>query len=452
MINNKVAPFLKSGLMGFVFSLLILSCGTNKFQREIGQVSAFSEAINAGAKPMSLSAAMMPAAMDEFLPLAIQEAAKYGVEVKRESNFLETDLFPKSATENKEVLILYQGTTLNAYNEIKADKADLIAKDQYDRAARFDISRRLGRLLGYQPSYVNELLNKNTNFKSLTDFGIQATNVFLYYKDLPKATNFYQNTLGLELLGEYDNASMFKIANESMLILVDEAKGMHSPEEEKSVAIAFLTRDLPNWYAHLQAKDVEIKYTYKPKEGGPHDGFVAIDPEGYLLEFETFKTHKENEPFSTLLNQNEEVKTSVIYNENQLGFHGSITWLYHQDLLKIQNFYEDVLGLSLVADQGWTKIYKGSRTGFIGLVDERRGMRDYADEKAVNMSFVLKDVEGWFAYVKSTETMPLRNQTLSSGPDDKYKAFVAFGPELYFYEFDQFMPHKENVRVMEFLK
>ena len=72
------------------------------------------------------------------------------------------------------------------------------------------------------------------------------------------------------------------------------------------------------------------------------------------MEFEMFKTHKENEPFKALLAQNEEVKTSVFFNEEQLGFHGSITWLYHKDMLKIQNYYEDVLGLDLVADQGWT--------------------------------------------------------------------------------------------------
>ena len=54
------------------------------------------------------------------------------------------------------------------------------------------------------------------------------------YKDLKKATDFYQHTLGLKLLGIYDNASMFQIADKSLLILVDEAKGMHSADENKS--------------------------------------------------------------------------------------------------------------------------------------------------------------------------------------------------------------------------
>ena len=401
---------------------------------------------------MALSASMMPYAMDDFFVLAQQEAANYQVEAKREGDFLVTDLFPTTATEGKEVVLLFQGETLATYEKIKADKQALVAANAYKGAAREDIARRFGRLLGYQPHYINELLAKNTDFRTLQDFGIQATNVFLYYKDLEAATTFYEETLGLTLIGKYDNASMFKISHQSMLVLVDEAKEMHSADEDKSVALAFLTRDLPNWYAHLQEQNVSIKYTYKPQEGGPHDGFVAVDPEGYLLEFELFKTHKENEPFATRLAQNEEVPTTVRYDGKTLGFHGSITWLYHKDLLALQNYYEDVLGLELVADQGWTKIYQGSQGGFIGLVDERRGMRNYADEKAVNMSFVLTDLDGWFDYVKTNGVLRLRNSELTLGPDGKYKAFVALGQELYFYEFDQFLPHEANEKVMEFLQ
>ncbi len=449
--NDLFSSFLTRGLGGLILTFLILGCQSDPYSRGLGAVAAFSEAVNAGAKPLALSSPMSSDDMDQFYDLAVAEASQYNVKAIRESEFLTTDLFPSSVTEGKEVILLFQGTTYESYLEIKADKERLEEANEYQGTAKRDIARRFGRLLGYQPSYVNELLSKNSSFKTLGEFGIQATNVFLYYKDLKKATDFYQKTLGLNLLGEYDNASMFQIADQSMLILVDEAKGMHSAEEDKSVALAFLTRDLPNWYQYLQEQNVEIKYTYKPKEGGPHDGFVAIDPEGYLLEFEMFKTHKENEPFQSLLYQNKELATSVTYNNQTLGFHGSITWLYHKDLLKIQNFYEDVLGLDLVADQGWTKIYKGSSTGFIGLVDERRGMRDYADKKAVNMSFVLEDVEGWYNYVDAEEVMPIRNNGLSTGPDNMYKAFVAFGPELYYYEFDQFMPHEKNTKVMEFL-
>jgi catechol 2,3-dioxygenase-like lactoylglutathione lyase family enzyme len=449
--NDLFSPFLKWGLGAFILTFLMLGCQSNEFQKELGIVSAFAEAVNAGAKPLALSSPMSTSQMDQFYDMAVVEAEKYGVQAVRESDFLTTDLFPDSVTTGQEVILLFQGTTYAAYQAIKEHKAQLEMDGEYMGAAKRDIARRLGRLLGYQPSHINRLLSENSSYHTLKEFGIQSTNVFLYYKDLKKATDFYQHTLGLKLLGIYDNASMFQIADKSLLILVDEAKGMHSADENKSVALAFLTRHLPSWYAYLQEQEVEIKYTYKPKDGGPHDGFVAIDPEGYLLEFEMFKTHKENEPFKTLLDQNHELETSITYQGQNLGFHGSITWLYHKDLLKMQNFYEDVLGLDLVADQGWTKIYQGTETGFFGLVDERRGMRDYSDKKAVNVSFVLDDLEGWYSYVSNNKVMPLKEKELSIEPSGKYKAFIGFGPELYYYEYDKFLNHPLNENIIEFL-
>ena len=38
------------------------------------------------------------------------------------------------------------------------------------------------------------------------------------------------------------------------------------------------------------------------------------------------------------------------------------------DIKSAVDFYENVMGLELVADQGWTKIYQASQTGFMGLV------------------------------------------------------------------------------------
>ena len=154
----------------------------------------------------------------------------------------------------------------------------------------------------------------------------------------------------------------------------------------KSTAIALLTDNLPGWYAHVQEQDIPIKYTYKPREGGPHDGFVAIDPEGYLLEFEQFKQHPENELFMAALENTVRIATSI----DHLSFNASITWTYHQDLLAQESYYNEVLGFKMVANQGWTKIYQTSNSSFIGLVDERRGMEDYADKKAVKIEWSVK--------------------------------------------------------------
>ncbi|WP_088124870.1 VOC family protein [Roseivirga misakiensis] len=421
-------------------------------ERELGVVSTFSELVNAGVKVLALSSPMTPAEMERFYPLAKEEAAKYGVSAVREADLIKTALFPEDIAEGKEVLLLFQGNTKYAYDQIKADQAALIKENAYDESAQIEIARRFGRLLSYTPRKINRLLAENTDYRTLDDFNIQATNVFLYYKDLKKATDFYTQTLGLELLTTYDNASILKITDEALLVLVDAAKGMHSADEPKTVALALLTDQLPEWYDYLQKEGVPIKYTYKPKEGGPHDGFVAIDPEGYLLEFELFKQHKENEDFVPYLEQNEPTNTKVTYGGKTLNFHGAITWLYYQDVLAMQDFSEDIMGFELVADQGWTKIYRVTDSGFIGLVDERRGMHKFSKEKAVTVSFILEDLDGWYDYVNRKKPFELRDGGFEEEPDGRYKAFVGYDLGQYYYEFDKFFDHPDNEKLMPLFK
>ena len=445
-------PSLKCSLFLIIFLAFNGCQSPEEFQREKGVVSAFAELVNAGVKEMAFSGTMSSSDMDVFFALAVEEAAKYNVEIYRESALIVTDLFPEDVALNQEVLILYQGQTKAAYLKLKADRQALLSDNKYEGAARREIARRLGRMLSYTPRAINKLLSEQTEFRVMSDFGVEATNVFLYYKDLEKATKFYTETLGLKLLAEYDNASVIGITQTSIIILVDAAKGMHSADEPKSVAIALLTNQLPEWYAYVQAQNISIKYSYKPKEGGPHDGFVAIDPEGYLLEFELFKEHEENEAFTPILAASKDVLTSITHNGKALGFNASITWLYYQGMQNMQNFYEDVVGLEMVVDQGWAKVYQGSSSGFIGLVDEKRGMNKYADTKAVNVSFLIEDLDGWYEYVQTQKPFELRGEEIGEGPEVKYRAFVGYDPEKYFMEFDKFYEHKDNVTLMQFLK
>ena len=117
----------------------------------------------------------------------------------------------------------------------------------------------------------------------------------------------------------------------------------------------------------------------------------------------------------------------------------------------MEKFYQQVLGLPLIVDQGWAKIYQASESGFIGLVDERRGMHQYTEKKAVNVSFVLNDIDGWFNYVSEYRPFELRANEVSTGPEKKYRAFVGYDPEGYFMEFDTFYEHPDNAKLIEYL-
>jgi len=255
----------------------------------------------------------------------------------------------------------------------------------------------------------------------------------------------------MELVADYQMATIFRMTGDSYLILVDATKGMHTADEPKSVAVALLTDRLEEWHAYLATKGIKPRSTFAPTPGRAHDGFVITDPEGYLLEFERFNPHPENERLLPLLKGNEIVRAPESPVPGGLGFTATVTWLYYKDLPLMQTFYEEVMGLEQVVDQGWAKVYQGSRTGFVGLVDERRGMNRWTEKKAVNVSFIVDDIDGWFAYVAANTKFPLRGTAVNHDDMGRYHAFVGYDPEGYYMEFDRFLEHPMNASLMKHL-
>ncbi|MCS5490618.1 VOC family protein [Algoriphagus limi] len=393
----------------FVLGWLVVACQSKSFEKESGQVESFAEMVATGVKPIALVPPMTSAELDLFMPEAERLAEKYGIQLYRESDLLKTHLFPTEASEGKEVLILYQDSIyIQAYQDLKNEIESAKTEELQE------LSRRFGRLLGYPVWKINELLEANSNFRDLEDFGIQGQELNWYYRDLPKAKAFYQDKLGLTLLNETESEVTFQIAGDSRLVLHDLKSSGYNGAEPKSVALALLSDDLDAWYSHIQKESIPVKYSLKRNPGGPHDGFVAVDTEGYLLEFETFYQHPENERLIPELYQLAEEATSL---GEPLSFKGSITWLYYKDMLPAQQFVEEKLGLRLSADQGWAKIYKLSSNSYLGLVDGLRGMNSFSGEKLVDLKISLKNPEGWEEYLKSKglESELFENALLDSG-------------------------------------
>jgi catechol 2,3-dioxygenase-like lactoylglutathione lyase family enzyme len=242
-------------------------------------------------------------------------------------------------------------------------------------------------------------LAENSEFRGLEDFQIQGQELIWFFQDLNKAKDFYAEKLGLKLLEENASSATFQIAGDSRLVLKSVADSEYSGQEAKSVALALLTDNLEAWYEHVQKENIPVKYSLKQNPEGAHDGFVAIDPEGYLLEFEMFRQHPENEILMPELQSLEPQSTKLGSN---LNFYGSVTWLYYKDMLPMEIFMTENLGLRLSADQGWAKIYRVSENSYLGLVDEKRGMNSFAEEKLVEVKFDLKDANGWEEYLEKT--------------------------------------------------
>ena len=125
---------------------------------ELGNFSTFAEMVNIGLKEMALSQALPADEMDRLEREARPIADQHEVRIFREPDFLLTDLFPRSATAGKDVLIIYRGDTLNDYMALKKKKSERVAAGTYGREARREIAWALGKLLSYPDAKIQQLL------------------------------------------------------------------------------------------------------------------------------------------------------------------------------------------------------------------------------------------------------------------------------------------------------
>lgn len=281
----------------------------------------------------------------------------------------------------------------------------------------------------------------------MDEFGTTASNVFFYYEDVEAATTFYREVMGFRVAADYGFAKIMQVAPKSFITLVDQAEGMHSADEPKTTAIAIVTDQLDEWWAYVNTQDIELRTKeYKTVPGRAHHGFVAVDPEGYLLEFERFNAHEENEQFMPVLDATETLYADPDSNVPEgLGFKATVVWFYYKDMEGIQRFYEETLGFDLIVDQGWAKIYPIGPTGYFGLVDEKLGMHKFTETKAVTLSLITGDIDGWYEY--ASEALEMRSEEISD--TDRYRAFVAYDPEGYYLEWDTFKVTDENKALVE---
>lgn len=96
-----------------------------------------------------------------------------------------------------------------------------------------------------------------------------------------------------------------------------------------------------------------------------------------------------------------------------------ITFFYTRDLAATAQFYEDVIGLDLVRDQGDCRIYRIGPHGFIGFCQRAQAPEQ---PEGVIITFVTDDVDGWYARLVA------RGAAFDSPPrqNEKYKVYHCF--------------------------
>jgi len=127
--------------------------------------------------------------------------------------------------------------------------------------------------------------------------------------------------------------------------------------------------------------------------------------------------------------------------QNNLNVQSQITFLYYRDLQPISRFYQDIMGFTLVEDQGWAKIYRVSGNAYLGIVDEKKGFREAQEKNAVLITLAVEDVFRWYNYLRHKGVKVLTQ--LREIEDIQVRCFFLEDPGGYAIEVQQFL--KPNV-------
>lgn len=288
------------------------------------------------------------------------------------------------------------------------------------------------------------------NTTDATAPAVHGLNAFYYYEDVDAAWAFYRDVLGFETVADFGFAKIMRVAPTSYLTLVDEERGMHSASEPKSVTLAVVTREVEGWYDYLVGRGVQMRAELNVREGSAHDGFVAIDPEGYFLEFEWFNEHAENVSLTPRLDAIDPLPGGIGDRPSELTVHATVFWLYYDELSPVQFFYEQLFDTQMIVDQGWAKVYPIAPTGYIGFVDGSRGLHPRTEQKAVTLSFLTDDVDEWLS---RAEAFGVELRTGEVGNEsDRVRTLVGYGVDGYYLEWDTFLDVEANARLLETLR
>ena len=117
---------------------------------------------------------------------------------------------------------------------------------------------------------------------------IQSQITFLYYNDLNKAADFFENILKFQLCDDQGAAKIYRVSKKAFIGIVDEKSGHCRAQETSAVLITLVTEDVEGWYNYLKKQGVKITSPIREPESFPVKCFFFEDPEGYQFEIQKF--------------------------------------------------------------------------------------------------------------------------------------------------------------------
>ena len=115
-----------------------------------------------------------------------------------------------------------------------------------------------------------------------TDYAI----TFFYYENIAPIAQFYEETLGFELVLDQGLARIYRVAPHSFFGIVDGNRGHLRHQPESAALFTIVAEDVVDWHAKLKAAGVPG--LTEMQRGKYCDHFFFRDPGGYALEIQRF--------------------------------------------------------------------------------------------------------------------------------------------------------------------
>ncbi len=119
-----------------------------------------------------------------------------------------------------------------------------------------------------------------------------------------------------------------------------------------------------------------------------------------------------------------------------LNLSSQITFLYFKEIDNAKKFFDEILQLEMVCDQGWAYVWKTGKESFVGAVDSSKGSIKTENRGGVLISLTVTNIEEVY---ESFKKLNLDSCTeIKEMKDIGLKSFFFKGPEGYDFEIQQF--------------
>ncbi len=115
---------------------------------------------------------------------------------------------------------------------------------------------------------------------------IGQTVTWVYTHDLSGTCRFYADVLGLDLVKDEGAARIYRASGDGCIGVCQAIGGREV--EPKGTMITLVTGDVDGWYARLTEAGAVTRGAPQVVEQFGIYAFLAEDPNGYLIEFQTF--------------------------------------------------------------------------------------------------------------------------------------------------------------------